>query len=74
LCENILMEKETQKCYQFFHCDKEHCQARTDERQCWEVEGVECRNKALKKIAHELEILDENKCDYCLYHSQQETT
>ena len=46
--------------------------ARLDEQPCWKIDEVECRNKALKKISHELSILDENKCDYCLYRSKHE--
>lgn len=65
-------EYTSEKCYHFFHCDKKGCQARSDERQCWEIDEVECRNKALKKIAYELEVLDENKCDYCLYRGKHD--
>ncbi len=61
-----------EKCYQFFHCDKENCMARLEERPCWEIDEVDCRNHALKKIEQELSMLDENKCDYCLYRSKHE--
>ncbi len=65
------MKKQSiEKCYQFFHCDKDDCIARLDKRPCWEMDEVDCRNKALKKIEHELAMLDENKCDYCLYRNK----
>lgn len=38
-----------EKCYQFFHCDKENCMARLNEKPCWEIDEVDCRNNALKK-------------------------
>ena len=59
-----------EQCYDFYDCKESECVKRTDDRNCWEIEGTLCEEHVMDHIKKLVQISGGSVCEYCSYYKQ----